>query len=396
MGKSSENQREITLSQYPVTFVQFVFAVVIGASVLYFHEFLFPPNLASLNFWALVIAYFTAITSWFGWRESTPKYPYTDSGIGRVRSVLDAAIVVAYVALLFFGSRIDKLLGWYLWGLVIIFLLYFVVGKLRQTEHHDYEASQSSLIAYHGVALVVVAVVYTALSSMWIQFPLAATWVFVLIPAGPVASYRWFRDWRKLPWIKRTKRRITIAVDMDGVLVEQVVPVLQKLKKEIGVDLCKCDITEWEYPIDNTDIKSEIERAEREEQFVREMPPMKNASEALHILSREYKIVIATSRESSTDRWSRVWLHNHSMKYSRFINTRMHGKNLCDADVLIDDYMDNIQEFIRNGPPGRQAILSAQPWNHDPGAISDLISSGKVKIAHSWSTVLAILGCRLI
>jgi hypothetical protein len=47
---------------------------------------------------------------------------------------------------------------------------------------------------------------------------------------------------------------------------------------------------------------------------------------------------------------------------------------------------------MRKGPPGRRAILFAQPWNKDVGRISDLVKSGRVRIAHSWQTVLALLG----
>lgn len=395
MTTGGKSEHETNISQYPVTFVEIIFTVVIGASILYFNDLLFPPDFVSPKFWALIVAYLTAITSWFSWHNSTSKYPYTNSGIGRIRSALDAAIVAMYVALLFFGSRLNEFMGWYLWSFVIVFLLYFVVGALRRAEYRDPQASKISLIIYHGLAMFILALSYVVLSNTLPQWRTGLTWAFVFIPAAPVVSLRWLREWRRLPWVEKAKKKITIAVDMDGVLVEQIVPILQKLKQETGIVLCKCDITDWEYPIDCTSIKAEIEKAEREEQFVRKMPPMKDAVEALQILSKEFEIVIATSRETCTDCWSRDWLKRHKITYKRFINTRSGGKALSNVDLLIDDYIGNMQEFIINGSPSRQAILFAQPWNQDIRTISDLIVSGRIKIAHSWQTVLALLGCQL-
>lgn len=391
MTTSSGHERAFVASKFPITLVEIIFAVVIGGSILQFHELLFPPVLTCINLWALLVAYFTAVASWFGWHKSTTEYPYTDSAIGRLRSVLDGFIVVSYAALLFFGSKADKFLGWYLWGFVVVFFLYFVVGELRRAEYRDPQASRIPLIIYHGIAMLIVAIAYTVLLKAWPHLMGAMPSLFVFLAFASMASFRWFREWRKLPWRDKTKRS-TIAVDMDGVLVEQVVPVLQKLKKEKSIDLCKNDITDWEYPIGDTDIKSEIERAERDEEFVQKMPPMEGASEALKILSKKFDIVVATSRETCSDPWSRQWLAKHSITYNRLINTRSEGKVLHGINLLIDDYIGNIEEFMRNGPPNRRAILFAQPWNRNTEQINDLIEAGKVKIAHSWQSVLPVSG----
>lgn len=378
-----------------VTFVEIFFAVVLGASILEpeIRALLFPPAFASLSFWALVAVYFAAITSWTGWHKSTTEYPYSDSRIGEARSVVDALIVAVYGALLFFGSRIDNFLFLYLLGFVIVFLLYLVVGVMRRTEYHSKEASQIGLIVKHCIPLIIGATVCIILSRVLSQFPTAALWAFVLLPLLTMISYRWLRYWRKLPWTKGTKNKLIIAVDMDGVIVEQVQPVLQKLKKEISIDLTKSDIADWEYPFQGTNIKTEIIRAEREREFVLQMPPMDYAMEALRILSEKFNVVIATSRERCTDSWSKEWLNKHGVLYHSFVNTGSQGKILADADIIIDDYIENIQAFIGKGPQGRQAILFAQPWNHDTRTIADLLKSGKVRVANSWQTVLALLAC---
>jgi len=128
------------------------------------------------------------------------------------------------------------------------------------------------------------------------------------------------------------------------------------------------------------------------------MPPIESSIKTLQELSKKYavNIVIATSRENCTDSWSINWLRKNNVPYNRIVNTRSEGKAKLDVDILIDDYILNINEFIRNGPPNRQAILFAQPWNQDTSTINDLIEKGKVKIAHSWQVVLSILKPNLI
>jgi 5'(3')-deoxyribonucleotidase len=180
---------------------------------------------------------------------------------------------------------------------------------------------------------------------------------------------------------------------MDGVLVEQVIPVLEKLRQEKKIEMNKAMITDWEYRIGGTNIKIEIEKAEQQEDFVKKMPPIEGAINGIEILSKKYKIVIATSRELITDSWSKNWLEANGIRYERFVNTRSAGKTLDGIDILIDDYVGNIVQFIENGDENRRAILFAQPWNQDVRKIADLIEKGKVQIAHSWSAVLSLLQC---
>lgn len=403
----NNSEKSSRLPQHFRTFVEVFFAVVLGGSILEFHALLFPPHPYNPSFWALLAVYFTAVTSWIGWHKSTVKYPYTDSGAGHLRSVLDAVIVIVYAGLLFFGSSVDKSfsisnginssLCWYLWGFVIVFTLYWVVGRIRQLEYKA-EASKPYLIRRHlYVALttaIIHAILYSRFPSILNQLPTPVLWIFVFIPFATMMSFRLLREWRNLSWRPALSRRVTIAVDMDGVLVEQVIPVLKKVNRERGLNLIKADITDWEYPIDDSNIKIEIEKAEQEVEFIEKMPLMEGANEAFNILSEKYNIIIATSRESNTDPWSEEWLKSYGIRYRKLINTRSEGKVLTEADILIDDYIKNIKTFLENGSSRRQAILFAQPWNSDVSSIANLVSAGRVKIAHSWNAIPAILDDR--
>lgn len=186
-------------------------------------------------------------------------------------------------------------------------------------------------------------------------------------------------------------RTITIAVDVDGVLAEQVSPVLQKIREKYGLSLSKEQITEWDYPIGDTDIKTEIELAEMEESFVSSMLPMEGCREALDTLTRTFCVVVATSRHPVTDSWTREWLSANGIKYHRLINTYAEGKSLPEVQVLIDDYVGNIEEFVISGSDLRQAILFSQPWNADHYSLIPFIEAKQVYVATNWGKVVDII-----
>jgi 5'(3')-deoxyribonucleotidase len=181
---------------------------------------------------------------------------------------------------------------------------------------------------------------------------------------------------------------IAIAIDVDGVLVEQVIPTLQRIKEKYGISLSKEQITSWEFPIGNSDIKTEIELAEMEEKFVKLMPPIEGCIEALSELSQEFNIIIATGRKPITDSWTKDWLNSNKVQFDHFINTRESGKSISEAQFLIDDYDKNIKEFIKSGDNSRKAILFNQPWNNDHHLLMPLLLAKRVYIAEGWNQVL--------
>ena len=400
---NNSTKKNISLPpQYFVNFVQILFGVVLGSSILVFRDTLFALDFKNPSFWALISVYITASTSWMGWHQSNVKYPYSESKSGYLRSVLDALIVATYAALLYFGNTVNKSfpannpivepnnsLFMYLLGFILVFVLYYFSGLVRKAEYGE-TASKSRLILGHGAFMLAILIYYTLISDDFFNTRSSNLWFFVIVPMLVILSYRWLREWRDMPWTG--KKRLKVAVDMDGVLVEQVIPVLQKINSELNLNLSKPMITDWEYAFAKTNIKEEIVKAERDENFIRQMPAMDGAISAVQLISNKCDLIIATSRESISDNWSKCWLQDKNISYKEFINTYRTGKMLSEADVLIDDYVGNIDKFVRSGNGNRQAILFSQPWNHDISKIAEYINNGRVKVAHSWSTVLAILG----
>lgn len=183
---------------------------------------------------------------------------------------------------------------------------------------------------------------------------------------------------------------IRIAVDVDGVIAEQVPPVLERVRSQYGVRMTKRDIRAWDQPIPGTksNIKLEIERALLDPEYVRSMRPVRGAAAALHRLHElGLGIVIVTHRPRESDAPTRQWMQEYGIAHDAYVNSSQGSKASVEADVLVDDYPNNVEEFVRQG---RKAILFRQPWN--AGFAQTAASRGSnLWVARSWSEVEAAL-----
>lgn len=175
-----------------------------------------------------------------------------------------------------------------------------------------------------------------------------------------------------------------IAVDIDGVIGDQVPHVLRRVNDRLGRRYRKRDIRSWNQYLNGTDIETEIERALLDDEFIMGMPIYRGARSTLEALKkRGYYIIIATSRPPEKDEVTRKWLRDRKIPHDIFVNTRRTGKGMITADVLIDDNPQNIIEFARKG---RIGILFLQPWNS-----SNKIVSRRAYVARGWSMVYELL-----
>lgn len=181
----------------------------------------------------------------------------------------------------------------------------------------------------------------------------------------------------------------TVAVDVDGVLADQVGAILYDMKSRLGVDMARSEVQSWDEPVPgtDTDIKIEIERALLREEFVKCIPPLEGARQGVDVLrSRGFRIVIATSREASVDDATKEWLESQGLEYDEYMNLSSKGKGTVPADALVDDYPNNIRAFANEGGLG---VLFRQPWN--ASATADEFS-GDVEFAEGWEEVPDIVG----
>lgn len=176
-------------------------------------------------------------------------------------------------------------------------------------------------------------------------------------------------------------------MDVDGVLGDQVPPILSKLNAKYRIKLSKEDITDWEYPIVDTKIDVEIEEALLDERYVLGMPVIEGAKEGMLYLWQNHFVIIATSRPKETENATFKWLSSN-FKFREYCNTRGKSKKSLRAGILIDDNIRNIKEFSSSGGIG---LLFSQPWNENRPNISDLIDRGKVYRCDGWTNVLNIV-----
>jgi len=181
--------------------------------------------------------------------------------------------------------------------------------------------------------------------------------------------------------------RFRIAVDVDGVLADQVPPILVKLNPKYGIKLTKKDITDWKYPIMDTSIDVEIENALLDKSYVLEMPIIEGAKDGMLYLWRNHLVIIATSRPSETEDSTLNWV-SLNFKFHEFCNTRGKSKRSLNADILIDDNVQNIEDFSKSTGLG---LLFSQPWNQDRSSVERLIEKGKVYCCEGWMDVLEIV-----
>ena len=72
-------------------------------------------------------------------------------------------------------------------------------------------------------------------------------------------------------------KKLIIGVDIDGVLGDQVTPILREINKKYQTNYTKEDIIEWDYPIEDTDIETEINNALKDKEYILNMPVIDGA-----------------------------------------------------------------------------------------------------------------------
>jgi 5'(3')-deoxyribonucleotidase len=177
---------------------------------------------------------------------------------------------------------------------------------------------------------------------------------------------------------------LKVAVDIDGVLADQVTLVLTRLNSRFNLSLTNNDIKEWDQKIGDTNIKVEIEKALMEKEYVLSLPVIQGAKDGMKYLYDNYHVTVATSRPKETEEYTKEWVSLH-FKYHYFCNTRGRSKDCVQSDVLIDDYIPNIDDFAKRNGFG---LLFSQPWNQDRSKIDGLMREGRVFYCEGWKDAI--------
>ena len=182
-----------------------------------------------------------------------------------------------------------------------------------------------------------------------------------------------------------------VALDVDGVLAEQVPPVLARAEKEMGVRMRKKEITEWDTPVGEIPFDKLIARYLLDPEFVISMPVVEGAQSAVKAIrtncKANYKVIVASSRPKETEAYTIKWLtQNFGITPDMFRNTIGTKKSAIAAHILIDDYVPNRKSFTDEGH-GRKGILFSQPWNTQQDEIVELKKEGIIIVKNSWKEI---------
>ena len=205
-------------------------------------------------------------------------------------------------------------------------------------------------------------------------------------------TYRGFRR-RRIQLDEQRTPRLAVGIDVDGVLADQITGVLPRIGERHDVMLTYDDITDWCLPIKDTDIKREILCAQEDRSYVIDMPVHEGAGRLLRVIGKVHRVVVITARKGNAAiPWTTEWLKKNGLAYDEVIASSEAQKSTHRTDVLIDDFVGNIDEFLKNTKG--IAVLVDQPWNRNRQVLEAFgweerlfIVSGLLELRMSWPEI---------
>ena len=185
------------------------------------------------------------------------------------------------------------------------------------------------------------------------------------------------------------QNKIKLGVDIDGVLANQISTLLPIINKKYSLNLTYNDIDDWRKKIKDTDIANLIIEAQRNDDYLLEIPLIDDSSEILSNLSPSYEIYILTAREICTKEATLIWLKSNNIIFDYFYNLKEENKQKIEVDIIIDDYKGNIEKYL-NSHENSFAILYKQPWNYLE-ELENFITSKRCHVAYTWKQIPGIL-----
>jgi uncharacterized HAD superfamily protein len=181
-----------------------------------------------------------------------------------------------------------------------------------------------------------------------------------------------------------------IGVDIDGVIAEADKQFRKHMKKMFKRDFPRKKVRSFRYE-DNFDF-TEYEfkallRLFSDKNLWLNMSLIKGAKEALKILKKNNKIIIATSRPLHTKQITKKWLKSKGIEYDA-LHFTLDQKHLLpetlnlDFDYFIEDHPDFSLNLAK---AGISVLLFSYPWNQQ------MKDHPKIKRVADWHQALSII-----
>lgn len=175
-----------------------------------------------------------------------------------------------------------------------------------------------------------------------------------------------------------------IAVDIDGVLADQVGAVLKVIEKEYGLTYLKSDVNHAHWTFSGREIWSEIARLLADPQYTLNLPLIEGSQEGIGQIANN-DVFVVTARRPNAENATKQWLSNNFPSLRKYHCASTGTKHTIPSDVLIDDLDMNIVEFVKSDP-NRSGVLFVHPWSLNGTDIEDY--SDQVFYCPEWKSVV--------
>ena len=159
-------------------------------------------------------------------------------------------------------------------------------------------------------------------------------------------------------------KRLTIGIDIDGVIVDYATAMLPVVSEVCGRPVSVRDLRHW-------DLRKALDIDEEKEAYIweqtletdllRHARPVEGALSGLLELSR-HETWLVTARPSHMQDLTESWLAENNAKYDHLVLGRYGDKLLAGDgfDVFVEDYLEEARAIAKAGV---FSILLDQPWN---------------------------------
>lgn len=184
----------------------------------------------------------------------------------------------------------------------------------------------------------------------------------------------------------REAARPLIGVDIDGVLGDQITAIVPHVREQFGIELRFEDVTTYTHPLaDGRHVGHVLAKTMTDEAFVTSLPVHPGAAEMLAALRQLGRVKIITVRPQVAGPWTERWLHENALSFDEFMLAEAERKSLGGTDVLIDDYLGNVREFL--AATDGVAVLVSRPWNQEADERAELEATGRFAVAERLEDV---------